>query len=202
MTFGNSETCHLLCQWLRVSTNLALSCSRIWRFPKTWCFPLSAWQPRLPCSPLAPRKTLSHRWHLAVFRNTALKKACKPKDMLAGNWNTRAVVKWSFFQMKESLSLPSQEDTMTGYRSIQRKQNASTHHYKRKRGSIQECSRCVLPTFQSQEFTLSTANRIFLKKDFKPKKRYILYFIIQLYQILCKGFWMTWRKTFNPQQKY
>ena len=104
--------------------------------------------------------------------------------------------------MKESLSLPSHKDTMTGYRSIQRKQNASTHHYKRKRGSIQECSRCVLPTFQSQEFTLSTANRIFLKKDFKPKKRYILYFIIQLYQILCKGFWMTWRKTFNPQQKY
>ena len=128
VTFGNSETCHLLCQWLRVSTNLALSCSRIWRFPKIWCFPLSAWQPRLPCSPLAPRKTRSHRWRIAVFRNTALKKACKPKDMLAGNWNTRAVVKWSFFQMKESLSLPSHEDTMTGYRSIQHYESKTHQH--------------------------------------------------------------------------
>ena len=35
-------------------------------------------------------------------------------------------------------------------------------------------NRCLLPSFSSKTFTLSTANRIFLKEDLKPKKRYFI----------------------------
>ena len=68
-----AKTCHLLFWWQRALTNLAACCSRIWRNPKIWCFPLSACQLRLPCSPLAPRKKPSPRWCLPVFRSPTLK---------------------------------------------------------------------------------------------------------------------------------
>ena len=62
--------CHLLCWWPRVWTNLAGSCSKIWRNRPTWCFLLSACQLLLLCSPLVPRGTLSNRWSLGILSNT------------------------------------------------------------------------------------------------------------------------------------
>ena len=58
------KSCHLTCWWQRAWTNLAGSCSKIWRNQPTWFFHLSASQLLLPCSRLAPRGTLSNRWSL------------------------------------------------------------------------------------------------------------------------------------------
>ena len=101
-------------------------------------------------------------------------------SMLAWNWNTSTVVS----RLKKHFHCPLMRTPWqdTGLFNISKTKHQTHQHItlKEKEGSIRECSRCFLPTFQSQEFTLSTANRIFLKKGFKPKKRYIIHFICQL----------------------
>ena len=78
-----AKTCHLLFWWQRALTNLAACCSKIWRNPKIWCFPLSACQLRLPCSPLAPRIKPSPRWCLPVFRSPTLKTSQELRMLLS-----------------------------------------------------------------------------------------------------------------------
>merc|ERR1719341_2890051 len=52
-------------------------------------------------------------------------------------------------QLKEALSLPSMTETETGYR-------------------------CLLPRLQSNDnFTLETANKVFVRKGLKPERRYM-----------------------------
>ena len=94
--------CHLLCWCQRVWTNLAGCCSKIWRNRPTWCFHLSAFQLLLLCSPLVQKGTPSHRWNPPS-------KSVTPIYSLPN----------FYFQIRESLSLPSHPETMTGYRYTQ-----------------------------------------------------------------------------------
>ena len=94
--------CHLLCWCQRVWTNLAGCCSKIWRNRPTWCFHLSAFQLLLLCSPLVQKGTPSHRWN-------------SPSKSVTSIYS----LPHFYFQIRESLSLPSHPETMAGYRYTQ-----------------------------------------------------------------------------------
>ena len=67
-----------------------------------------------------------------------------------------------YFQIKESLYLPSLKDTLLGYRYPKIVKNLVETF----------ALRCLLPQMQSNsKFTLDTANKIFVKKGLKAKMR-------------------------------
>ena len=128
--------------WLRLRTTSAGTCTRSWgrRTARTWSCPPSACPLLLPWSHLGPRVWHSHRFLFVI---------CKHSQR-------------QYFQIREALSLPSLEDTHSGYRFPKRIENLVETF----------ALRCLLPQLQSDsQFTLDTANKIFVKKSFpKPRK--------------------------------